>query len=184
MTNHQRQATDDFPWWKAQILTRKPVLIPDVAAMPPEAELEQRDFMAYGVRSLLCLPTIGGGDQLTGFIGFDMISDAQEWTAEQVGMLQLIANAIGGALERLQAQKSLQESQSLYESLVNLLPQNLYRIELDGRLAFVNNTLANSLQAAPDEIVGKTAYDFYPRELADRYRQDDLGVVQTGEPLH
>jgi signal transduction histidine kinase/CheY-like chemotaxis protein len=32
-----------------------------------------------------------------------------------------------------------------------------------------------------EEIVGKTDFDFYPRELAEKYRQDDQWVAQTGK---
>ena len=33
-----------------------------------------------------------------------------------------------------------------------------------------------------DEIVGRTADEYLPRELADKYLQDDQRVIKTGEP--
>src|SRR5438270_577797 len=34
-----------------------------------------------------------------------------------------------------------------------------------------------------EEIVGKTDFDFFPAELAQKYRADDLGVIETGKPF-
>ncbi len=85
--------------------------------------------------------------------------------------------------ERKQAEKALQESQALYKSLVDALPQNLYRIDLDGHLTFINQALEKNLQTPLQEVIGKTAYDIYPPDLAQKYRRDDLQIVQSGAML-
>jgi len=46
-----------------------------------------------------------------------------------------------------------------------------------------NENFARSLGLDPSEIVGKTDYDFYPRELADKYRADDRRVMESGETV-
>jgi PAS domain S-box-containing protein len=33
----------------------------------------------------------------------------------------------------------------------------------------------------PEEMAGKTDYDFSPKELAEKYRSDDRHVMQTGQ---
>jgi PAS domain S-box-containing protein len=86
--------------------------------------------------------------------------------------------------ERKHAEEALRESKSLYESLVNQLPQNLYRIDLEGKLLFVNKTLQQNLGVPLEDILGKTAYDIYPPELARKYRQDDGEVIHTGRTLN
>lgn len=75
----------------------------------------------------------------------------------------------------------LHESQAVYRSLVDSLPMNVYRIKPDGRLTFVNQPLLASLGMPLAEVIGKTAYDFYPHDLAQKYREDDMHVIQTGE---
>ena len=37
------------------------------------------------------------------------------------------------------------------------------------------------LNISPDEIAGKTDYDFYPKELADKYRADDKRIMESGQ---
>ena len=33
----------------------------------------------------------------------------------------------------------------------------------------------------PDEIAGKTDFDFYPRESAEKYREDDQRLMESGQ---
>jgi AraC-like DNA-binding protein len=37
--------------------------------------------------------------------------------------------------------------------------------------------------ASEDELIGRTAVDFYPTELAERFTADDRRILTTGEPL-
>ncbi len=85
--------------------------------------------------------------------------------------------------DRKQKEEALRENKALYASLVNLLPQNLYRIDLEGRITFINQSLIESLGVLETEILGNTAYDFYPPDLAQKYRSDDQEVIVSGQPL-
>ena len=44
-----------------------------------------------------------------------------------------------------------------------------------------NDNYARDLNLKPDEIVGKTDYDFYPKELAEKYRANDKRTMQSGK---
>lgn len=81
-------------------------------------------------------------------------------------------------------QSALVDSQSLYESLVNALPISLYRVDLAGRITYANQVLLDSLGLPLEDVLGKTSYDFYPLDLATKYRRDDAQVVAEGHPLY
>ena len=34
-----------------------------------------------------------------------------------------------------------------------------------------------------EDTIGKTTFDFHPRELAKQYYEDEMNLVKTGEPL-
>lgn len=76
------------------------------------------------------------------------------------------------------------ENRSFYLSLVNSLPLCIYRIDLEGKLTFVNKELQSQLQLPKQQLLGKTAYDLYPDELAEKYRQDDANVIESEQMLH
>jgi two-component system NtrC family sensor kinase len=78
-------------------------------------------------------------------------------------------------------EKALRESEVFYHSLVESLPQSILRKDLEGRFTFGNQLFCKELRRPLAEIVGKTDYDFFPRELAEKYRQDDQRVIEAGQ---
>ena len=51
-----------------------------------------------------------------------------------------------------------------------------------GHFTFANQQFCKILGRPLEEIVGKTDFDFFPRELAEKYQRDDRRVMQTGKP--
>lgn len=43
-----------------------------------------------------------------------------------------------------------------------------------------NENLAKDFNITPNEIAGKTDYDFFPEDLAEKYRADDERIIQSG----
>ena len=84
--------------------------------------------------------------------------------------------------QRRQAEERLRHSEALYHSLVETLPQNILRKDLQERFTFANQQFCRVLGKRLDEIVGKTDFDFFPRELAEKYQRDDRAVLETGKP--
>jgi PAS domain S-box-containing protein len=91
--------------------------------------------------------------------------------------LEAAAEAKGRAI------RAHREIEFLYHSLVETLPQMILRKDLDGRFTFANQRFCNELGRTLEEIVGKQDFDFFPRELAEKYRRDDRVVIETGKVL-
>ena len=102
----------------------------------------------------------------------------QERTAELANANQELKREI---TERKRAEKVIKDSQALYLSLVENLPVNVLRKDLDGRFTFANKSFCDLLGKPLEEIDGKTDFDFYSKELAQKYRQDDRQVIETGK---
>ncbi len=110
------------------------------------------------------------------------------WIAENV---RAIRGAKGGLLyyegtveditQRKFAEEKLRESEALYHSLVETLPQNIFRKDLEGRFTFVNQRFCNTLGRGIGEIIGKTDFDFFPPELAAKYQEDDRRIMEAGK---
>ena len=78
---------------------------------------------------------------------------------------------------------SLQEASVLIK-LIGNLPDSIYIKDATGRYVMDNAAHRRALGIAEEsEVVGKTVYDFFPRELAERYHKDDEEVIRTGQLL-
>jgi PAS domain S-box-containing protein len=76
------------------------------------------------------------------------------------------------------AESALKESQSLYASLVDNLPVAMFRKNLAGELTFVNDRFCQYIGRSERDLQGRTDYDLFSRDLADKYRADDMQVAR------
>ncbi len=82
---------------------------------------------------------------------------------------------------RKKAEEKLIASEAFYHSLVENLPQNILRKDLNERFTFANQRFCAMLGKPLEEIIGKTDFDFFPPELAAKYQRDDRFVIRTGQ---
>ncbi len=97
------------------------------------------------------------------------------------GKTPLILSVFHDITERKRTEEALRESELLHHSLVENLPQNVFRKDLQERFTFVNQRFCDTLGRPRAEIIGKTDFDFFPSELALKYRRDDRRVMDAGE---
>ncbi len=69
--------------------------------------------------------------------------------------------------------------------LLDTLPDRIYAKDTQGRKIFSNTA---DWQAAGgtsrEDVLGKTDFDVYPAELAEKYWADDQAVLESGQPIH
>src|SRR5260370_35893784 len=82
---------------------------------------------------------------------------------------------------RQSTEAALQDAEAMYRSFAEGLPIHLICKDLDGRFRFVNGSVCRELGKPLPEIVGKTDYDFFSKELAEKYRADDTRGAMTRE---
>jgi PAS domain S-box-containing protein len=83
--------------------------------------------------------------------------------------------------ERKRVEDALRKSESKYRTLLENVPQKIFSKDRDLVYVSCNGNYARDLGIRPNEIAGKTDYDFYPRELAEKYRADDKRVLESGK---
>jgi PAS domain S-box-containing protein len=94
---------------------------------------------------------------------------------------QQIVCVVRDITNRKQIEEQLRASENLYHSLVESLPQNVFRKDAEGRFTFANQRFCQTTGKRVEEVLGKTDFDFYPADLAAKYRRDDRRIMETGE---
>jgi len=82
--------------------------------------------------------------------------------------------------ERQRAEEALRQSETRYRTLVENIPQRIFTKSKDYRWVSINENFARNLGLRPEDVVGKADYDLFPKELADKYRADDVRIMETG----
>ncbi|KAF0172573.1 MAG: Multi-sensor signal transduction histidine kinase [Limisphaerales bacterium] len=93
----------------------------------------------------------------------------------------LLHRAVRYAIERKRVERALRDSEAFYQSLVENLPQFIYRKDAHSRFTFANRRFCTLLGKTLQEIIGRTDYDFFPAELAAKYQADDQRVMAAGK---
>jgi PAS domain S-box-containing protein len=86
--------------------------------------------------------------------------------------------------ERKQAEQALTEERNLLRTLIDNLPDCIFVKDNESRFIIGNTAVAHLMGATtPDELVGRTDFDFYPHELAAQFHADEETVIRSGQPL-
>ncbi len=86
-------------------------------------------------------------------------------------------------LERKQVEKSLQATENQCRILVDFLPQQIFLKDPNSVYVYSNESFARDLDIKATDIAGKTDFDLFPREYAEKNRSEDEKVRETGKPL-
>jgi eukaryotic-like serine/threonine-protein kinase len=108
--------------------------------------------------------------------GRDIWVDFAFATIEYEGKPAVLALGID-ITQRKDMEEALRASEALYHSLVETLPLSVWRKDLDGRVTFANRAWCEASKRSLSEAIGKTDFDMFPPELAEKYQRDDAWVI-------
>jgi PAS domain S-box-containing protein len=78
----------------------------------------------------------------------------------------------------------LAKERDLLHTIIDNLPDYIYAKDKQGRFVLNNPAHAHDLGVtSPRELKGKSDYDFFPRELAEKFHADEQKIVATGESI-
>jgi PAS domain S-box-containing protein len=82
------------------------------------------------------------------------------------------------------AADELASQKAFVETLMEYMPDRIYAKDLQGRKTLSNKAdWQASGGKAVEDAIGKTDFDMYPAELAERFWADDKAVMESGVPL-
>jgi PAS domain S-box-containing protein len=133
--------------------------------------------------------------------GEEALAESQDRLAESLEQLALLKDEVEQSNRRLEQsdrrlslsqeelarmaahQEELKRSHALLSSTINSLPQGVFCKDLEGEYAFGNAAFCARMNVGPDQIAGKTEFDFFEKDAASRHITDDRKIIQTARVL-
>ena len=85
--------------------------------------------------------------------------------------------------EQKQAEEKVVSEHELLQSLLNNIPDSIYFKDEKNRFILINKAKANHWNVTPEQMVGKTDYDFLPEIQARKSFEDDMSIIKTGQSI-
>ena len=86
--------------------------------------------------------------------------------------------------ERRLADEALLREQGFFKDLANTIPDHIYFKDRQSRFVRVNEANARLFGLhSPNEMIGKTDFDFFSQEHAQKAYADEQRIMETGEPM-
>jgi PAS domain S-box-containing protein len=85
---------------------------------------------------------------------------------------------------RKKAEESLNKERTLLRTLIDSLPDQIYAKDGRGRFSLANvHVLSAFGLKKPGDLLGRTDFDFFPDELAERLFREEQKIIKAGAPL-
>ncbi|MCI0476297.1 MAG: response regulator, partial [Anaerolineales bacterium] len=113
-----------------------------------------------------------------------MRQGAQEYLIKGKSDGELIARAIRYAIERTRAEEALTRERNLLRALIDHLPDIINVKDTASRYVLNNPAHLRTLGVTRQEdVLGKTAFDFFPEPLAKQFYAEEQAIIRSGQPL-
>ena len=116
-----------------------------------------------------------------------VVSDSVEQLQEKVRQLETELQQSKEDLQRCveysaQVVKKLKKSREEFVTIFDSVPAMIWYRNPEGKILRVNQCAADSVGSPLRELIGKNYYELFP-DGAERSRQQDMEVIQTGQPI-
>jgi PAS domain S-box-containing protein len=176
---YRKAITGHTPWPKG---TRdaQPIVIPDVLA--DESLQAYTEVLAReGIRALGFVPLALDAGVFGKFMLY--YSKPHQCSRDELGIAQAIAAHVAMATERKRMELACARSEQRFQAILDNSAAVIFLKDIHGRYQLINRRFEELFHVSKSEVVGRTDYDLFAAELADRYRENDRLVLAAGESL-
>lgn len=85
--------------------------------------------------------------------------------------------------EMKKIQSDLELEKSMFHVLMEFLTDRITYKDTESRILRINKAKAERLNMKAEEVVGKTDYDFFPKDHAEKAMREEKALINSGKPL-
>lgn len=160
----------------------KPIAVHDVL----QSEYKNHSAsIENGFKAYIGAPVMAFGE-FYGSICF--FSDRQSYktpfTQQQISFVRLLGQWLGYKVERRKQLSALRKNEEELDLIFNNVPARIWHKDSENRIIRLNKTAADSMGLTVQQATGADTYDLLPKMMAKKHHDDDLAVINSGEPLY
>ncbi|WP_253737547.1 PAS domain S-box protein [Halohasta salina] len=160
----------------------------ELVAVTDAGNSELGDHPAYrtqGLESYIGTPVVVDGERY-GTLNFSQAAARkQPFTESERTLVRLFAQWVGKELSRHQNKQRAAANRDRLRQIIDLLPQLVFAKDRHNEYILANQAIADAYGTTVDDVEGSTDADFVSSAAeAEQFRQDDLAVMDSGEPKH
>ncbi|MBK7257404.1 MAG: PAS domain S-box protein [Ignavibacteriae bacterium] len=156
----------------------------DALSDPRTAGYVEGYLKPHSITSMLDAVIRHGGVTL-GKLCFEHVRTSHHWESDETAFACQLADQIAMAIlntEHKRAEHALSMSEAMLRTLVDSLPDYIWLKDRDGVYLLCNTMFEHFFGAPQEQIIGKTDYDFVPKDLADFFRENDRLAMEANRP--
>jgi len=112
-----------------------------------------------------------------------IVSTSSRYYYDEKGNIVGVEGIFVDITNRKEAERAIIYEQSLLYALMENISDHIYFKDKKKRFVRVNKAKAEYLRITTEKMIGKTDFDFSPREIAKQSSVDDDLVIETGKPI-
>jgi PAS domain S-box-containing protein len=147
----ETKVEQDLPWFTRTIRSQNVVHIPDMDALPDEAQKERIYFKSRGIKSLLIL-VIRQGENMIGFLGFDSMNKKKIWSEEEIVILRIIGETFTSVLYRKQAEKEEERLKAQLSTAVDIAHLGPWELDMENQMYTFNDHFYRMYHTTAEEM--------------------------------
>lgn len=112
--------------------------------------------------------------------------ETRETEADASAIEQLLATDPGivpAASVNVDLEEALRRERGLLRAIIDSLPASIYAKDTQSRFIACNALVAQCMGTTPAAAIGKTDFDFFPREMAEAFFADEQSLIRSGHAL-
>ncbi len=102
---------------------------------------------------------------------------------DEGGKVVLIIPEARDITVRKRAERALRESEARLQAILDNSTAVIYVKDTQGRFVLVNREFEKLFHVTREQIIGKSDYDIFQKEMADAFQANDLKVIELGTPI-
>ncbi|MBF0478940.1 MAG: PAS domain-containing protein [Candidatus Omnitrophica bacterium] len=154
----------------------------------PDFEPWRQEAVKRGYASSIVFPLMAYGSAFGAIMIYS--KDPDPFSEKEVQLLSELANDLAYGItsirlrvERDKIEEELKRERKVLHTFINNIPDYVYCKDTQSKFIIANISTARAMKCqSPEDLVGKTDFDFYPKKLADKYFADEQEIIRTSLP--